>query len=69
MAEGVKLDFENPSDVGGTAGDNEYVVMVKATDPSGAYDMVEVTITVTDVDDRPGGAGGCRTRRGELRGE
>ena len=53
VADGVTLDFENPSDVGGTAGDNEYVVMVKAADPSGAYDMVEVTITVTDMNEDP----------------
>ena len=44
VADGVTLDFENPTDVGGTAGDNVYVVMVKAEDPSGASDMVEVTI-------------------------
>ena len=53
VAAGVDLDFENPADVGGTAGDNEYVVMVKATDPSGASDMVEVTISVTGVDEAP----------------
>ena len=53
VADGVELDFESPSDVGGTAGDNEYVVMVKAADPSGAYDMVEVTIKVTDMDEDP----------------
>ena len=42
------LDFEDPSDVGGTAGDNVYVVTVTATDPSGAYDMITVNITVTN---------------------
>ena len=53
VAAGVDLDFENPADVGGTAGDNEYVVMVKATDPSGASDTVMVTITVTNVNEGP----------------
>ena len=53
VAEGVTLDFEDPSDVGGTAGDNEYVVMVTATDPSGASDTVMVTVTVMDVDEAP----------------
>ena len=53
VADGVTLDFENPTDVGGTAGDNEYVIMVKAEDPSGASDTVEVTITVTDDDEKP----------------
>ena len=45
------LDFEDPSDVGGTAGDNVYVVTVTATDPSGAYDMITVSITVTNKND------------------
>ncbi len=53
VADGVTLDFENPSDMGGTAGDNMYVVMVKATDPSGSSDMVEVTISVTGVEEMP----------------
>ena len=45
------LDFENPADVGGTAGDNVYVVTVTATDPSGAPDTITVMITVTDAND------------------
>ena len=36
------LDFETK---------DEYMVMVTATDPSGAYDMIMVTIMVTDEDD------------------
>ena len=38
----VKLDFEAK---------DEYTVTVTATDPSGAYDMITVTIMVTDEDD------------------
>ena len=53
VADGVTLDYENPTDVGGTAGDNVYVVMVKASDPSGASDMVEVSITVTNEQEPP----------------
>ena len=53
VASGVTLNYESPADVGGTAGDNAYVVMVTATDPSGASDTVMVTITVTNVDEAP----------------
>ena len=47
------LDFENPS--GGTGNDNNaYVVTVTVKDSSGASDTVDVTITVTNVEEEPG---------------
>ena len=40
---------------------NEYVVMVTATDSSGGIDTVTVTITVTDVNEAPTfGAADCQ---------
>jgi hypothetical protein len=44
-------DFENPTDLGDTAGNNTYVVVIKATDANGNVSTQTVTITVTDVDD------------------
>ncbi|MCY4527777.1 MAG: cadherin domain-containing protein, partial [Chloroflexi bacterium] len=38
----MKLDYETQ---------NEYMVVLTATDPSGAYDMINVMITVMDADD------------------
>ncbi len=47
------LDFENPR--GGTAGDsNTYLVTVTAKDSMGGSVARDVTITVTDVEERPG---------------
>ena len=51
------LNYEVPQDTdattGNTAGDNVYVVTVTATDPGGLTDTIEVTITVTDVNEAP----------------
>ena len=47
------LDFETPTDVGDTGNNNTYVVTVTATDSSGGSGMVEVTITVADVNEAP----------------
>ena len=44
-------DYENPTDVGDTAGNNTYVVSVRATDSSGNTADQAVTITVTDADE------------------
>ena len=50
VAAGV-LNFEAPAD---DNSDNDYVVMIKATDSHGIdSDTVEVTITVTDVNENP----------------
>ena len=48
------LDFEHPTDTGGTGGDNAYVVTIRATDSSGD-DGVDATvmIIVTDVNEPP----------------
>ena len=48
------LDRENPSDVGGTVGDNDYVVTVTVKDSSGASVPQEVTINVTNELEAPG---------------
>ena len=49
----ASLDFENPS--GGTDSDsNAYVVTVTVKDSSGDSDTVDVTISVTNVDEEPG---------------
>ena len=41
-------DYDDPADAGG---DNVYEVAVTATDSEGASDSIDVTVTVTDVDD------------------
>ena len=51
----VAPDFENPTDLGDTAGNNTYVVEVTVTD-DGAPNLTDVqtiTVTVTDVNDPP----------------
>ena len=45
VAEGTELDYESDK--------KTYSFMVKATDPSGASDTVDVTITLTDDDEPP----------------
>ena len=47
------LDYEDAKDVGDTANNNTYVVVVTATDPSLAPDTITVTITVVDVNEAP----------------
>jgi T1SS-143 domain-containing protein len=42
-------DFENPQDVGGTAGDNVYVVDVQVSDGHGGVDTQSISVTVADV--------------------
>ena len=42
------LDFEAPTDVGDTASNNTYEVIVRARDSRGGSDTITVTITVTD---------------------
>ncbi|MBC6427427.1 MAG: cadherin domain-containing protein, partial [Ekhidna sp.] len=44
-------DFENPTDAGGTANDNVYVVQVTAGDGVNTSTTQTITITVTDVDE------------------
>ncbi|MEN9839519.1 MAG: hypothetical protein RL177_998, partial [Bacteroidota bacterium] len=46
-------DFETPTDLGDTAGNNTYVVIVKATDANGNVSTQTVTVTISDVDDTP----------------
>ena len=46
-------DFENPNDLGATAGNNTYVVTVTATDAAGNFSTQTITVTVADVDDTP----------------
>ena len=46
-------DFETPTDVGDTAGNNTYVVTVKLTDSGGLSDTLTFTVTVTDVNEVP----------------
>ena len=62
MVGAAGLDFEIPVDTdtgGATAGDNIYVVTVKATDSHGIDSAtVTVTITVTDVNEAPTFTGG-----------
>ena len=50
------LDFENPHDVGGTANDNDYEVIVTVDDGETRASPVtqDVTISVTNVVERPG---------------
>ena len=45
-------DFENPTDVGDTAGNNTYVVTVRASDGV-SFDDQTITVTVTDVNEAP----------------
>ena len=48
------LDFDMPTDTGDDPGNNTYVVTIIATDSAGeASDSVTVTITVTDVNEKP----------------
>jgi large repetitive protein len=57
-------DFETPTDLGATAGNNTYVVQVQAEDANGNLSTQTITVTVTDVDDTapaisgPSGAAG-----------
>ncbi len=46
-------DFEAPTDVGDTAGNNTYVVTVKLTDSGGLSDTLTFTVTVTNVNETP----------------
>ena len=49
-------DYEVPTDLGGTAGDNVYIVMVKVTDdgsPRMSDTSMAVSVTVTDVNEAP----------------
>ena len=53
------LNFESPADLGDIAGNNTYVVTIKATDSHGVDSAtVTVTITVTDVNENPTFTGG-----------
>ena len=45
-------DFENPVDDGDER--NDYEITVRASDASGETDEIDVTVTVTDVDEPPG---------------
>ena len=48
------LNFDVPTDQGDEPGNNTYVVTIRATDSSGENsDIVTVTITVTDVNEKP----------------
>ncbi|MCA9193868.1 MAG: hypothetical protein KDB03_18985 [Planctomycetales bacterium] len=42
-------DFENPTDTGGTPGDNVYLVEVRVTDAAGAVAINTMTVTVNNV--------------------
>ncbi len=44
-------DFENPTDTGGTAGDNIYLVGVQVQDSFGETDTATISVTVTPVND------------------
>ena len=57
----AELDFEDETDVGDTAGNNTYLVTVKAEDPSGAPVTQDVIITVTNVNEAPAIASGAPT--------
>lgn len=46
-------DFENPVDVGGTAGDNVYQLTVQAEDDNAQTQIQVISITVNDVNDAP----------------
>ena len=47
-------DFENPTDVGGMAGDNTYLVEVRVEDAAGDNATATMMVTVTDVDPSSG---------------
>ena len=49
----VQPDYETPTDVGDTAGNNTYVVKVKLTDSGGLSDTLTFTVTVTNVNEAP----------------
>ena len=44
-------DFEAPTDLGGVAGDNDYVVEVSADDGNSPLVLQTITVTVTDLND------------------
>ena len=46
-------DFEVPTDLGGTPGDNIYTVSVTVTDSTGESATQALTVTVTDVNEAP----------------
>ncbi|EJM20675.1 VCBS repeat-containing protein, partial [Pseudomonas sp. GM18] len=46
-------DYENPQDVGGTAGDNTYVVDVQVADGNGGIDTQTITVNVQNVVETP----------------
>ncbi|WP_157755485.1 VCBS domain-containing protein [Pseudomonas frederiksbergensis] len=46
-------DYENPQDVGGTAGDNAYVVDVQVADGNGGVDTQTITVNVQNVVETP----------------
>ncbi|WP_414867917.1 VCBS domain-containing protein, partial [Pseudomonas sp. IT-194MI4] len=46
-------DYENPQDVGGTAGDNAYVVNVQVADGNGGIDTQTITVNVQNVVETP----------------
>ncbi|ANI58926.1 VCBS domain-containing protein [Pseudomonas sp. GR 6-02] len=46
-------DYENPQDVGGTAGDNAYVVNVQVADGNGGIDTQTITVNVQNVIETP----------------
>ena len=43
-------DFENPQD---SDGNNDYTIKIRASDPSGSMDDLDITVTVTDVNEAP----------------
>jgi hypothetical protein len=49
----IAPDFDNPTDLGDTAGNNTYVVEVSADDGNGGISTVPITITVTDAPEPP----------------
>ncbi|QQX60309.1 VCBS domain-containing protein [Pseudomonas chlororaphis subsp. aurantiaca] len=46
-------DYENPQDIGGTGGDNAYVVDVQVTDGNGGTDTQTLTVNVQNVVETP----------------
>ncbi|MBD9446917.1 DUF5801 repeats-in-toxin domain-containing protein [Rhizobium sp. RHZ01] len=50
-------NYEAPGDVGGTAGDNVYVVTFQVSDGHGGVDTQTLNVTVTNVNDAPVGFG------------
>ncbi|MGY5795396.1 immunoglobulin-like domain-containing protein, partial len=49
-------NYEAPGDVGGTAGDNVYVVTVQVSDGHGGVDTQTLNVTVTNANDAPIGS-------------